>query len=234
MGEALMLKVCSGPDPKEVQRAKELCEDLLANVREQYQRHKENPPQRAYGGGYGQGDRQGSYGGSGSPGYGGYSGYGQASTGATAPAGPPGATTSGADYNAQIAAYYGGQDPYAAYGGYTNYMAYVAYYQQQASTQQPTDAASPPPPPPPPPAGEAPPPPPSASPPGGFNSVGLLLCRLLYRETDGHRFLLLLDFELRMSFYSEVVVERIAPTRREDRSKSQQRQQDELREERDG
>ncbi|KAF7166478.1 hypothetical protein CNMCM5623_000133 [Aspergillus felis] len=63
--EPMFLHV-AGPDPNDVQAAKELCEDLLANVREQYQRFKENPPQHSYGG-YGQrgGDRYhgGGYGG---------------------------------------------------------------------------------------------------------------------------------------------------------------------------
>ncbi|KAF4188923.1 hypothetical protein CNMCM8694_004404 [Aspergillus lentulus] len=63
--EPMFLHV-AGPDPNDVQAAKELCEDLLANVREQYQRFKDNPPQHSYGG-YGQrgGDRYygGGYGG---------------------------------------------------------------------------------------------------------------------------------------------------------------------------
>ncbi|KAG5216463.1 hypothetical protein GY632_7530 [Trichophyton interdigitale] len=45
----------AGPDPNEVQNAKALCEDLLSNVKEQYEKFKENPPpQRGYhgGGGY--------------------------------------------------------------------------------------------------------------------------------------------------------------------------------------
>ncbi|KAI5303239.1 autophagy protein 6, partial [Ascosphaera pollenicola] len=55
----------AGPDPKDVQSAKELCEDLLANVREQYERFKEAPPPpRSYGhhGGYGHRDRHSNYG----------------------------------------------------------------------------------------------------------------------------------------------------------------------------
>lgn len=118
----------SGPDPNEVQHAKELCEDLLTNVKEQYQRFKENPPQhsRGYGSGnYQQNDRQG-YGGY-SGGYGG--GYGghqspapasAASPTSQAPPGTPAAPGAGtlADYGAQYAQYYGSQDPYAAYGGY--------------------------------------------------------------------------------------------------------------------
>ncbi|KAL2809959.1 hypothetical protein BJX63DRAFT_423436 [Aspergillus granulosus] len=173
----------AGPDPNEVQNAKELCEDLLANVREQYQRFKENPPQHNYGG-YGQrGDRHNNYGGSsGGGGYGG--GYGsqhqhqQSPPASASPAGQgtPGAT-SAADYSAQYAQYYG-SDPYAAYGGYQNYVAYYQYYQQAAAQQQQQQSQSSAPPPPPP-ASEAPPPPPSGSnspppppPPGGsYNAV---------------------------------------------------------------
>lgn len=190
---------CSGPDPREVQRAKELCEDLLSNVREQYERFKEQPPPPQNFGGYGNhhnyqrmgGDR----GGYSNP----YSGYGggqqsnspapatpsaMSPTSQQAPpgtSGPPGAT----DYAAQYAQYYGGQDPYAAYGGYQSYLAYYQYYQQAAQQQQqqqspPPAPANPPPPPndaPPPPP---PPPPPSGSPPSGgtnggsFNAVSFM------------------------------------------------------------
>ncbi|GFF28565.1 uncharacterized protein C30D11.14c [Aspergillus udagawae] len=178
--EPMFLHV-AGPDPNDVQAAKELCEDLLANVREQYQRFKENPPQHSYGG-YGQrsGDRY--YGG----GYGG--GYSsqhnqQHSNSPSATASPAQAAsgTSGAagagsptDYSAQYAQYYGA-DPYAAYGGYQNYVAYYQYYQQaaQQQQQQQSSQSQSPAPPPPPPASEAPPPPPPGSgsppppPPGG-------------------------------------------------------------------
>ncbi|KAI9828571.1 MAG: hypothetical protein M1819_006563 [Sarea resinae] len=180
----------AGPDPNEVQRAKELCEDLLNNVREQYERFKSQPPpSHGYGGhghgGYGQRDRQQSqgYGGGYGAGYGshqhsnspasamspiqgGFPAPGTSTPGASGAA-PPGATAAPlADYGAAYAQYYGGQDPYAAYGGYQNYVNYYAYYQQQAAQQQ---QQAPPPPP-----GEAPPPPPpppaSASP-AGYNSV---------------------------------------------------------------
>ncbi|CAF9914287.1 hypothetical protein IMSHALPRED_001871 [Imshaugia aleurites] len=151
----------AGPDPAEVQHAKELCESLLENVKEQYARFKENPPQqRGYGYQHG-GDRQ-SYGG----GYGSYGGA-QSPVAAATPAtpGPPGAS-SPTDYAANYAQYYGGQaDPYAAYGGYQNYVnLYNQYYQQQQAGAPPA-----------PPNDEAPPPPPpSGSPPaanGGYNSV---------------------------------------------------------------
>lgn len=86
------------------------------------------------------------------------------------------------DYAAQYAQYYGGADPYAAYGGYENYVSmYYQYYQQQQGLEAPGTSASPglgtpgmgaPPPP----SGEAPPPPPpSEGPPGtaGYSAVSL-------------------------------------------------------------
>ncbi|KAI4249966.1 MAG: hypothetical protein LQ352_005463 [Teloschistes flavicans] len=161
----------AGPDPKEVQHARELCEDLLTNVKEQYERFKENPPNRGYGGGYGQDNRQQGY--STQNPYGTYGGAQSPTTPSSATPGPPGA--SGADYTAQYAQYYStlpSGDPYAAYGGYANYVAYCQYYQQQAVQQQ---AAAPGAAPPAPPGEEAPPPPPppSGSPPanGGYNNV---------------------------------------------------------------
>lgn len=159
-----------------VAEAKKLCESLLDNVREQYIRFKENPPQqRAYG--YQQGgggnDRQPSY----ANAYGSYPGV-QSPTSATAapaaPPGPPGAS-SPTDYSAQYAAYYGSSDPYAAYGGYQNYVAYYQYYSQQQQQAQAPGAA-----PPAPPTDDAapPPPPPSGSPPaanGGYNAVSVCI-----------------------------------------------------------
>ena len=130
-----MLRGARGPDAKEVQRAKELCEDLLANVREQYEEFKaRGPPQRGYGdrapttgygGQSGYGDRQtsdrpNSYGGYG----GGYSNSPAPTPVGVAVSPPPGAALGagspppGTDYATQYAQYYGGQDPYAAYGGY--------------------------------------------------------------------------------------------------------------------
>ncbi len=127
-----MLTCDSGPDPNEVQKAKELCEDLLKNVREQYEEFKNRPPpQRGYGGpstGYGgergYGDRAPDR----SSSYGGYGGYGNSPAPITpgsilSPTTPaaPGASSpgAGADYAAQYAQYYaanGQADPYAAYG----------------------------------------------------------------------------------------------------------------------
>ena len=106
--------IFSGPDPAEVQHAKDLCESLLEKVKEQYAHFKENPPQqRGYG--YQQGGDRQSYGG----GYGSYGGA-QSPVAAATPVtpGPPGAS-SPTDYAANYAQYYGGQDPYAAYGSYS-------------------------------------------------------------------------------------------------------------------
>ncbi len=177
----------AGPDPKEVQKAKELCEDLLGNVREQYERFKANPPPQrmeSYTDGYGANANNNSYGGGrdyhgGRDSYGGGRGrdsyssqsrdnYGSSYSPAASTPAPPGTAASPTDYAAQYAQYYGaGADPYAAYGGYQNYVAYYQYYAQQQAQQQGQA------PPPPPPGGEsAPPPPPGAgspppAPPGG-------------------------------------------------------------------
>lgn len=182
----LLLIQCRGPDPREVLHAKELCEDLLGNVKEQYERFKESPPQQSRGystAPYQQNDRQGYV----PPGsnYGGYAGQQPAAQTTAAIQSPPGITGapgapgagSSVDYGAQYAQYYGGQDPYSAYGGYQAYYAmYQQFYQQQAQSTAP--GALPPgppseqPPPPPPPSG----PPPSGSPPsanGSYNSVSI-------------------------------------------------------------
>ncbi|KAL8938160.1 MAG: hypothetical protein Q9216_004037 [Gyalolechia sp. 2 TL-2023] len=165
----------AGPDPKEVQHARELCEDLLANVKEQYDRFKENPPQRNYGGNYNQDPRQQAY--TTQHPYGTYGQQQQHQSPAPPTPGPPGASSPGTDYTAQYAQYYASQpggDPYAAWGGYANYVAYYQYYAQQQQQQQGAPGAAPLGPPgedPPP-----PPPPPSGSPPadGGYNNVGFL------------------------------------------------------------
>ncbi|KAJ5368321.1 uncharacterized protein N7496_008081 [Penicillium cataractarum] len=167
--EPMFLHV-AGPDPNDVQAAKELCEDLLANVREQYQHFKDNPPQHNYGGyGRGGGDRYHG-GGGGRGGYGYRDRYNdrhqqhhQQSPGPSAsPTDQAASTAASADYSA-YAQYYGSADPYAAYGGYQNYVAYYQYYQQAAAAQQQQQqAAEGQAPPPPPPASEAPPLPPRA------------------------------------------------------------------------
>lgn len=98
-----------------VAKAKELCQDLVTNVREHYEEFKSRPRYRENNR-YGDQGRGDSYGG-------GRSSYGrQDSNGPSYGQAPgtdsPGAGAAGADYAAQYAQYYGGQDPYAAYGGY--------------------------------------------------------------------------------------------------------------------
>ncbi|OQD73849.1 hypothetical protein PENDEC_c013G01502 [Penicillium decumbens] len=178
----------AGPDPNQVQQAKQLCLDLLENIRVAYEEHKENPPQHGYGGYRGdRGDRGDRYhGGGGRGGYGGFDrrdgrdSRGRQSPGASAsPTGQGAAAGNAADPAAQYAQYYGA-DPYAAYGGYQNYVAYYYQYYQQYAAQQQQQSASPAPPPPggeapppPPPGSGSPPPPPGAGPPGaGAGSYG--------------------------------------------------------------
>ena len=108
-----------------IDKAKELCEDLIANVKEQYEEFKSRPP-RQHGG-------HGGYGGHGGGGYGGGDHYRGSSHGrdynsgrygsegasnSPAPVTNSPAPASATDYAAQYAQYYGGQDPYAAWGGY--------------------------------------------------------------------------------------------------------------------
>ncbi|UNI20096.1 hypothetical protein JDV02_006221 [Purpureocillium takamizusanense] len=183
----------TGPDAHMVEKGKELCEDLVSSVREQYEAHKSRPPRER--GGFG-GDR---YGGGGDHYRGGgrsqdqssYS-YGRQGSEHAAPPGsspvaPGTASTAGSADWSQYSQYYAnGADPYAAYGGYQNYLAWYYYYQQQAQGQSGTDSAAAPPPPPsesapppPPPSDAAPPPPPGGNPPpppppggsGGYNAV---------------------------------------------------------------
>ncbi|KAF3123430.1 hypothetical protein TWF703_000906 [Orbilia oligospora] len=61
--EAMYLHV-TGPDPKEVQHAKELCEDLVKSVTDQYEQYKANPTPPRYGN-YGTGHGGGGGGGGG-------------------------------------------------------------------------------------------------------------------------------------------------------------------------
>ena len=102
-----------------LEKAKELCEDLVANVKEQYEEFKSRPPRyndRGRGGGgggdhYRGGDRQdrgNSYGG----------GYASHNASTNSPTQGTNSPANAADYAAQYAQYYGGADPYAAYGGY--------------------------------------------------------------------------------------------------------------------
>ncbi|EKD13843.1 uncharacterized protein L3040_005538 [Drepanopeziza brunnea f. sp. 'multigermtubi'] len=154
--ETMYLHV-AGPDPNEVQKAKELCEDLLKNVREQYEEFKSRPqPSRGYGGntgyggerGYGDrapdrsnsyGDRSNSYNGGGHSGGGYGGGYNNspapqsnsAMSPTTTSAPGAGSPTATADYAAQYAQYYAAQGQGGAdpYAAYGGYAAYVQYYQ---------------------------------------------------------------------------------------------------------
>ncbi|ETI23554.1 hypothetical protein G647_05356 [Cladophialophora carrionii CBS 160.54] len=176
----------AGPQPPMVQKAKELCEDLLANVRINFEHFKANPPptrMETYTDGYGADANRGSYGGYGRDrhrenSYSHQSNSYNSPYAATPTTPAPGAAspTDLAAQQAQYAQYYASQpggDPYAAYGGYQNYVAYYNYYQQQAAAQQqsppppPGSDANPPPPPPAESSGAPPPPPPS----GGYASV---------------------------------------------------------------
>ncbi|KZZ98438.1 KH domain protein [Moelleriella libera RCEF 2490] len=185
----------AGPDAEMVEKGKSLCEDLVANVKQQYEEFKSRPPRYNDRGGHHGGDRyrggsdrhhydrgHSSYSGGGGGGGGGYGSEHHTSTHSPAQ-GTDSPGQNAVDYSAAYAQYYGGADPYAAYGGYANYVAmYQQYYAQsqgQAAPAAPATSASPPPPPPndaapppPPPASAAPPPPPpSASPPGGSYSA---------------------------------------------------------------
>ena len=150
----------AGPQPPQVQKAKELCEDLLTSVRQNYEHFKANPPPQrmeSYTDGYGADAQRGQY-----SNYGRSSSYNNHYTPQTpaTPATPaPGTSvqspTGTTDYYAQYYASQPGGDPYAAYGGYANYVQYYqAYYQQQSQQAPPPPAdgygqhASPPPPPP--------------------------------------------------------------------------------------
>ncbi|KAJ6441983.1 hypothetical protein O9K51_05534 [Purpureocillium lavendulum] len=202
----------TGPDAQMVEKGKELCEDLISSVREQYEAHKSRPPRER--GGYGGGDRYGGgdhYRGGGrsqesSYGYGRQGSDHAAAPGATAAAPGTAGAANSADWS-QYSQYYagGGQDPYAAYGGYQNYVAWYYYYQQQAQGQgqqggdpaaapppPPSDSAPPPPPPsdapPAPPGGNPPPPPP---PPGGsgYNALagqGGAVVRMSHQRYPSH------------------------------------------------
>ncbi|KAL7923015.1 hypothetical protein ACQKWADRAFT_290976 [Trichoderma austrokoningii] len=186
----------TGPDPNMVAKAKELCEDLITNVKEQYEEFKARPPRYNNDrGGYGdhhhhRGSHDRSHGGGGSHhnSYNSYNRFNSDAGASNSPAPAASSQQSTADYAAQYAQYYNGADPYAAYGGYANYVAlYQQYYggQTQAPGQSshaaaPGQSASPPPPPPPaeaappppPPPSSAPPPPPPSGPPGGsFSAV---------------------------------------------------------------
>lgn len=115
--ECCLLTRGSGPDPSMVEKGKELCEDLVANVRDQYEEFKSRPPRGHDRGGYGDHYRGGrSHDQS-------YSSYGRHGSEPSTTAGNPGASganasANSADWSQYAAQYYNGSDPYAAYGGY--------------------------------------------------------------------------------------------------------------------
>lgn len=113
----------SGPDADMVAKGKELCEDLVANVKEQYREFRARP-RFHNSGGYGDHGRGSSHGGgNNNNSYSSYNRYGSEAGASNSPA-PPGVqspSTSAADYAAQYAQYYNGADPYAAWGGYAKY-----------------------------------------------------------------------------------------------------------------
>ena len=184
----------SGSHIDKVAKAKELCVSLLQAVKENYDSFKERGPSRDHGRdhgrdghGRGHGHRQDSYGGGHGGGHGG--GYGGGYGGnqgqgysnnnnnngmAPSPTNSqsPASAAANSDLMAQWTAYYAqqGVDPYAAYGGYENYVQYYQqYYYNQAGGEQAPGAAPGQPsdqPPPPPPGDSGPPPPP---PPAGGN-----------------------------------------------------------------
>ncbi|KAM7200545.1 hypothetical protein V8F20_005276 [Naviculisporaceae sp. PSN 640] len=190
--EPMYLHVAA-PDEKMVEHAKELCNDLITEVKKQYEHFKSRPP-RNYNGGGGYGDRNyGDRGHGNSNSYQGYdnnrrhdnhhqgrnnnysNSYSPAPPAASSASPPetPGTTAAatGSDYNAAQYAQYtaaGGADPYAAYGGYAAYMQmYYQWYAAAAAQQGTTGQAAAPgtsaSPPPPPPTETAPPPPPSSA-----------------------------------------------------------------------
>jgi hypothetical protein len=121
---ALLTFHSRGPDPNMVAKAKELCEDLIANVKEQYEEFKARPPRYNNDrGGYGdhhhhRGSHDRSHGGSHHKSYNSYNRYNSDSGATNSPAPAASSQQSAADYAAQYAQYYNGADPYAAYGGY--------------------------------------------------------------------------------------------------------------------
>ncbi|KOS23224.1 Uncharacterized protein ESCO_003586 [Escovopsis weberi] len=100
----------TGPDANMVATAKDLCEDLIANVREQYEEFKARPPRfSGPGGGYGEHGGRGSHH---------HNSHGGSHHGGPHHANATAAAAAATDYAAQYAQYYGGADPYAAWGGY--------------------------------------------------------------------------------------------------------------------
>ncbi|KAK7752328.1 hypothetical protein SLS62_005664 [Diatrype stigma] len=184
----------AGPDPKMVEKAKELCEDLLGNVKEQYEEFKTRPPRQHYGGhgehgghgghgggGYGgrsHGDRNygersygdrsyGDRGGNRSGSYGGGGGYGgyNSPAPAAASASPAQPPGAGSPVNDYAAQYAQYYGGQDPYAAYGGYAAYMQYYQQYYAAQQAGQQGSPAPPAPGASASPPPPPPTEAPPP---------------------------------------------------------------------
>ncbi|KAK5997042.1 hypothetical protein PT974_02393 [Cladobotryum mycophilum] len=189
----------TGPDPNMVSKAKDLCEDLITNVKEQYEEFKARPPRfNNSGGGYGDHGGRGSHGGShggshsnnsssnNNNSYSSYNRYGSDTAASNSPAPPgvnsPGNAAAATDYAAQYAQYYNGADPYAAWAT-SHYISNTMEarvrlrdraHMQQHQVNQLHHRRHPPsdaaPPPPPPPSSAPPPPPPSGPPPPGGGS----------------------------------------------------------------
>lgn len=100
-----------------VEKAKELCEDLIANVREQYEEFKARPPRNHDRGGFGD-----HYRGNGSHERSNFSSHDRhvperPAAPANTAAPTPSSSANAADWS-QYSQYYNSSDPYAAYGGY--------------------------------------------------------------------------------------------------------------------
>ncbi|KAK4186585.1 putative kh domain-protein [Podospora australis] len=134
----------AGPEQHMVDKATELCNDLLENVKQQYEEFKSRPPRQHYGGGGGGYNRDNHHNNNNNNNNSSSNSNHNSYRNSPAPAAssyaspPPAATTptSATDYSAQYAQYYqaagagagaAGADPYAAYGGY---QAYMQMYQQ--------------------------------------------------------------------------------------------------------
>jgi hypothetical protein len=183
-----------GPRQEGVDKAKDLCEGLLAKVKDDYEAYKNRPMSNRYGGdrdGYGGGrpgygdrgdrsergdrgdrDRSQSYGYGG--GYGSYGAPGAGDVQSPAAAADPNAQAANYEQYAQWAAYYAQnpeQDPYAAYGGFAAMMAQYSqggyggqYYGQQGHAAGQTQSPAPGA------AAAAPPPPPPPAEPSGYGA----------------------------------------------------------------
>ncbi|KAJ5112275.1 hypothetical protein N7532_000320 [Penicillium argentinense] len=131
-----------GPTSDQVKQASEMAQELLETVREAYEEHERNPPQRyqrnqGSGGGF---HRSSGYDAYNTSGYGAQYSHNAGQYSSNSPGVDTGNTQG---YNAQ-SAQTAEIDPYEQYGGYENYMRWVAYYQQLADqqAQQQADGAA--------------------------------------------------------------------------------------------